>query len=158
MAGSSIGKVLKGILAAGLSLALYGCGSGSTKASSATAPSTPLAQQSDITVAGSKAGVTPFIASVQLTGQNVSELTPVTFSIAAMTKSVSLPVTVTWSTAALTTRGYLQSNVINLPVFGLYDGYQNQVSFQLAFDDGSVQQLAVSNYDLALYGRKRRLS
>jgi hypothetical protein len=35
----------------------------------------------------------------------------------------------------------LQDNLINLPVFGLYAGYQNQVSVQLAFDDGSVQQL-----------------
>ena len=85
--------------------------------------------------------MTPFVASVQLAGQSVSEVTSVTFSIAAMPNSVSLPVTVTWSAAALTAREYLQSNLINLPVFGLYDGYQNQVSFQLAFDDGSVQQL-----------------
>jgi hypothetical protein len=41
----------------------------------------------------------------------------------------------------LTTDGYLQSNLLNLPVFGLYANYQNQVSFQLTFDDGSVQQL-----------------
>ena len=141
MAGASIEKVLRAILAAGLSLTLYGCGAGPTKPSTETPPSTTLAQQSDITVAGSKTGVTPFIASVQLTGQNVSEVLSVSFSIAAMPNSVSLPVTVTWRASALTARGYLQSNVINLPVFGLYDGYQNQVSFQLDFDDGSVQRL-----------------
>ena len=58
-----------------------------------------------------------------------------------MPNSVSLPVSVTWSRAALSSRGYLGKNPINLPVFGLYAGYQNQVTFQLAFDDGSVQQL-----------------
>jgi hypothetical protein len=58
-----------------------------------------------------------------------------------MPDSVSQPVNVTWSTAALSGRGYLQDNLINLPVFGLYAGYQNQVSFQFEFDDGSVQQL-----------------
>ena len=141
MARASIEKVVRGILAAGLSLTLYGCGAGSTKASTEAAPTTPLATQSDITVAGTQAGMTPFIASVQLTGQNISEVTSVTFTIAAKPNTVSLPVTVTWSAAALSARGYLKSNTINLPVFGLYDGYQNQVSFQLAFDDGSVQQL-----------------
>ena len=30
---------------------------------------------------------------------------------------------------------------MNLPVFGLYQDYQNQVSFQLAFADGSEQQM-----------------
>ena len=64
-----------------------------------------------------------------------------TFSISPMPNSVSLPVTVTWSAATLYARGYLQAYLINLPVFGLYAGYQNQVSFQLTFDDGSVQQL-----------------
>ena len=65
-----------------------------------------------------------------------------TFSISPMPNSVSLPVTVTWSAATLYARGYLQANLINLPVFGLYAGYQNQVSFRcFAFDDGSVQQL-----------------
>ena len=63
------------------------------------------------------------------------------FSVASMPNSVSLPVTVTWSAAALSARGYMKSNFINLPVFGLYAGYQNQVSFSLTFDDGSVQQL-----------------
>jgi arylsulfate sulfotransferase len=85
--------------------------------------------------------VTPFIATVQLSGQDVSKLIFVTFTIAPMPNTVSAPVTVVWSASALTSRGYLQPNAINLPVFGLYDGYQNQVSLQLTFNDGSVQQL-----------------
>jgi hypothetical protein len=100
-----------------------------------------VAQQSDIAIAGSNAGVTPFIASVQFTGQILSQLKSVTFNIASMPNTVSAPVNVTWSASVLTTDGYLQSNLLNLPVFGLYANYQNQVSFQLTFDDGSVQQL-----------------
>jgi arylsulfate sulfotransferase len=137
LARVSIGKVLQGILAISFSLTLYGCGAGSTKNAAPAA----LAQHSDISITGSQPGVTPFIASVQLSGQDVSELTFVTFTIAPMPNTVSAPVTVVWSASALTSRGYLQSNVINLPVFGLYDGYQNQVGFQLTFNDGSVQQL-----------------
>lgn len=133
-------RILRGALAASLSLTLYGCGTGSPKASTSDAL-TGIAAQSDITITGSQAGVTPFISSIQFAGQDVSDLTSVTFSIAAMANSVSLPVTVTWSANALSSRGYLQTSAIKLPVFGLYDGYENQVTFSLSFDDGSVQQL-----------------
>jgi len=74
-------------------------------------------------------------------GQSVSNVTSLTFTISPMPNSVSQPVNVTWSRGALSGNGYLQDNLIKLPVFGLYAGYQNQVSFQIAFDDGSVQQL-----------------
>ncbi len=86
--------------------------------------------------------MTPFIASVQLAGADVSQLTSVEFTIAPRPNSVSLPVDVTWSAGALSTRGYLRGSTINLPVFGLYQGYANQVAFQLAFKDGSTQQLS----------------
>jgi hypothetical protein len=133
------GRVLKGGLAVGLSLSLYGCGGGAT--GSPQTPSGNDAQQSDISIASSQPGLTPFISSVQLSGQSVPQVSSVTFTIAPMPNSVSQPVNVSWSRAALSGRGYLQDNLINLPVFGLYAGYQNQVSFQLSFDDGSVKQL-----------------
>ena len=137
-----MGNILRGALSVGLSLTLYGCGAGSTTTTTTTSTSLePIAQQSDISIAGSQPGVTPFISSVQFTGQDVSHVASLTFNISPMPNSVSQPAKVTWSTAALSARGYLQANLINLPVFGLYAGYQNQVSFQLAFDDGSVQQL-----------------
>jgi arylsulfate sulfotransferase len=140
LARTSKGKILREVLSVGLSLTLYGCGAGSTAITSLI-PSEPIAHQSDISIAGSHPGVTPFISSVQFTGQDVSRVTSLTFSISPMPNSVSQPVKVTWSAAALSARGYLTANLINLPVFGLYAGYENQVSFQLAFDDGSVQQL-----------------
>jgi hypothetical protein len=137
---ASMRNVLAGGLAVGLSLALYGCGAGSTSASTET-PGQTEAQQSDITIVGNQTGVTPFISSVQISGQSAPHVTSLTFTISSMPNSVSQPVSVSWSRAALSERGYLQSNLINLPVFGLYANYQNQVSFQLTFDDGSVQQL-----------------
>lgn len=134
-----IGTVVKAGFALGLTLALLGCGTGATN-SSPTQSETD-AQQSDIVIAGSQAGVTPFIESVQFSGQSLSNVSSVTFTIAPMENSVSLPVTVTWSKAALSARAYLQGNELNLPVFGLYAGYQNQVTFQITFDDSSTQQL-----------------
>ncbi len=139
MTSTLIGNVLKGGLAACLSLTLYGCGGGSGSASET--PGGTQAQQSDISIAGSQPGVTPFISSVGILGQSVSHVTSLTFTISPMPNSVSQPVNVTWSGAALSGNGYLQGNLMSLPVFGLYAGYQNQVGFQFSFDDGSVQQL-----------------
>ena len=103
LARTSMENILRGVSAVGLSLTLYGCGTGST-----TEIRAPRAQHSDISIAGSQAGVTPFISSVQFIGQDVYEVTSVTFSISPMPNSVSLPVTVTWSAATLYARGYLQ--------------------------------------------------
>jgi len=99
------------------------------------------AQKSAIVIAGSQPGVTPFIASIQLAGQSLSDLTSVAFTISPQLNTVSRPVNVTWSMTALTNRGYVQGNSINLPVFGLYSGYDNAVTLNLTFQDGSTQQL-----------------
>jgi arylsulfate sulfotransferase len=125
-------------LAIGLSLTLFGCGSG--KSTSEISGET-RAQQSDISISGTQAGVTPFISSVQIAGMSDSHVTSVSFNISPMPNSVSQPVNVTWSMDALSRRGYVRDGLINLPVIGLYQAYQNQVSFYLTFDDGSVQQL-----------------
>jgi arylsulfate sulfotransferase len=136
---TAIGNSVKGVLTIGLSLALYACGGGSVNPSPHQSGS--QAQQSDIAIAGSQPGMTPFIASVELLGQSVFQLTSVEFTIAPKPNSVSEPVNVTWSAAALSSRGYFQGYSVLLPVFGLYQGYQNQVVFQLTFKDGSTQQL-----------------
>ena len=135
----SIGTVLKLASSIGLSLALYGC-----TRDPIVSPETQVgkdAQHSDVVITDSQPGVSPFISSVQFSGQSLSKVISVSFTIAPMPNSVSLPVNVTWSRAALSGRGYLGDNLINLPVFGLYAGYLNQVTFELAFDDDSVQQI-----------------
>lgn len=124
-----------------LAFAVCGCSRGTAASSTDNSATGTQAQQSDIAIGGVQPGVTPFIASVQLVGQSVLDVLSVNFSIASKPNAVSEPVNVTWSRAALAGGGYLQPLVINLPVFGLYDGYQNQVTFQVHFLDGSVQQL-----------------
>ncbi len=139
MIKTSICAALRGGVAVGLSLTLYGCGRGAI--SSPEGPGGSEAQQSNIVITGSQPGVTPFIAHVQLSGQSISELTSLTFTVAPMPNSASQAVNLTWSRAALSRLGYLGEDQIKLPVFGLYAGYQNQATFQIAFGDGSIQQL-----------------
>jgi len=113
-------------------VAFCGCGT----------PQAPTeAQQSDIVIAGSQAGVTPFISSVKLVGQSVIRLSSVAFEISPQPNSVSKPVNVTWNMTALASNGYLDGMSIELPVFGLYPNYQNQVTFRLTFNDGSSAEL-----------------
>jgi arylsulfate sulfotransferase len=141
---TTIGNSVKGVLAIGLTIVFYGCGSGSANPSSDKGST--QAAQSDIAIVNSQPGVTPFIASVQLIGQSVTKLASVAFTIAPKPNSVSQAVNVTWGTTALANRGYLQNFLINLPVFGLYPNYQNQLTLQLTFQDGSTQQL---QYEIA---------
>ncbi|HTX75471.1 MAG TPA: aryl-sulfate sulfotransferase [Terracidiphilus sp.] len=137
----SAGVVLKAGLACSLGVAICGCSRGAAAGGSTQSSSGAEAQQSNIQIDGNQPGVTPFIASVGLVGQNVPDVVAVTFNIAPKPNTVSKPVNVTWTRAALASGGYLQPGAINLPVFGLYDGYQNQVTLQVQFADGSVQQL-----------------
>ena len=129
--------------AVSLSLALYGCGRSATSSpGTSQVQNGTQAQDSDIVIASVQPGISPFVSSVQLSGQSVSGVISVAFTIAPMPNSVSSPVNVTWSRSALSSRGYLQGNLLNLPVFGLYAGYQNQVAFQITFFDESTQTLS----------------
>jgi arylsulfate sulfotransferase len=136
---TSIRTAFKGGVAVSLSLALCGCGRGTVSPSQSSSDTD--AQRSNIVITGSQPGVTPFIAYVQFSGQSILQVTSVTFTVTPMPNSVSQAVNLTWSRAALARLGYLRESQINLPVFGLYAGYQNQATFQFAFDDGSKQQL-----------------
>ena len=133
------GKAVKSSLIVVLTLTLYGCGDGSGNPPKTEIPTE--AQQSDIAIAADQAGVTPFIASIQLAGSSIAYVTSVAFRIAPKPGSVSQAVNVTWNMSALSDRGYLQGNTINLPVFGLYAGYQNLVAVTITFNDGSSQRL-----------------
>jgi arylsulfate sulfotransferase len=132
---TSLKNIAGGLVVLGLSLTLYGCGGGSSSSNSTAG------QPKDITITGTTAGVTPFIASVQLSGKSVADVKTVNFTIAAKPNTVSKPVSVTWNASVLTTRGYQTDNVINLPVFGLYGNFQNDVSFLIVFNDNSIEQL-----------------
>lgn len=133
-----IRDVVKCGLAVSLSLIVCGCGARSPL------PVFTQAQTSDISIASTQPGLTPFISSFRFVGNSLSDVVSVAFTILPQAASVSQPLNVTWSMAALFNRGYAQGDSISLPVFGLYAGYQNLVTFDLTFNDGSVQTLPYS--------------
>lgn len=97
-------------------------------------------------VAGTEPGVSPFISLVSLAGPGVPDLAAIEFTIAPRPGSVSRPVKVRYSMAALAGRGDVSADngSVQMPVFGLYAGYENQVSLLLLFQDGSTRTLAVA--------------
>lgn len=76
-------------------------------------------------------GPSPFISLVHLSGFDLSTVTGVQYTIAAKPGSVSAPVHVGYSIEALAARGYLSDGTLTVPIFGLYSGYENQVSMEL---------------------------
>ena len=101
----------------------------------------PAAETSDIKWDSSEPGITPFISFVQLAGQSLSAVRTVSYEIEPKPDSVSAPVRVTYTLEALRSRGRLTSDLLELPVFGLYAGFANPVSIDLTFDDGSTQTI-----------------
>ena len=75
--------------------------------------------------------VSPFISLVQVDGFDSSALIRVQYAIAPKPGSVSKPVRVEYSLSALAARGYVSTSSLTVPVFGLYAGYENEVSFEL---------------------------
>jgi hypothetical protein len=97
---------------------LSGCGAGPTK------PAAP-----------------PFISFLHLDRFDPSRLPGLQYTIAPKPGSVSKPVHVEYSISALAARGYVGTNSLTVPVFGLYAGYANQVSVELESDVGATVQL-----------------
>lgn len=133
-------------LAAGVLTACGGSGPTATTPLAASAALTPSqASTSDIALVGAQPGVSPFISFVNLVGQGVPDLTAIEFTIAPKPGSVSQPVHVVYGYPALVARGFVPYQYfVTLPVFGLYADYENQVSLQLNFLDGSTLNLATS--------------
>jgi hypothetical protein len=64
------------------------------------------------------------------------------FTVAPKAGSVTRPLSGTYSAEYLTSRGYLNASTgeIFLPVYGLYDDYDNTVTLTYRFLDGSSKQ------------------
>ena len=92
-------------------------------------------------------GPSPFISKVYLTRvPNFQAVTAVQYTIAPKPGSLSKPVHVEYSIAALQARGYVSDAAdatLVVPVFGLYAGYENQVSIEVVRGSGSPLQLEV---------------
>ena len=101
-----------------------------------------LATQADdttITITGQNAGATPFISQLTLTASDTSVIKSIAFTITPKTGSVTRPLSGTYSYQYMIDHGYLvpPSMEIFLPVYGLYDGYDNTVNLTYNFLDGS---------------------
>lgn len=81
-------------------------------------------------------GPSPFISMVHVSGAVVGSVTAVQYTIAPKPGSVSKPVHVEYSIAALQARGDVSEGSLTIPVFGLYAGYDNQVSVELSRQGG----------------------
>ena len=146
LAGAGRAALASILITTALLSACGGDSSTNTPASAAETVQLTEAASSDIAVLGQAPGVTPFIELVSFRGASLGKLAGVEFTIAPKPGSVSKPVDVWYSIAALTRRQYvsLDLTLLTLPVFGLYSGYNNQVSVQMQFQDGSAQTLPVS--------------
>src|ERR1700688_3118149 len=99
-----------------------------------------------ITITGQTAGVTPFISKVTLAVSNTTDLKSIQFTITPKRGSVTRPLSGTYSNAYLVSRGFEHppTGQIDLPVYGLYDGYANTVTLTYRFLDGSSKQASTT--------------
>lgn len=103
------------------------------------------ASTASITVIGQKPGITPFLATINLSATNPAAIASIGFIITPKPGSVTRPLSATFSASYLAGRGYLnnQTGQIELPIFGLYSNYSNTVVLSYLFTDGSSQQSTV---------------
>jgi hypothetical protein len=114
---------------------LISCGGGSDA---------PLAERSNAAIGTKAAGATPFIAFAEVLGQELNEVSSVSYRIAPKAGRLSKAVAVTYSRNYLAQRGYANSSSkLTLPIFGLYANHENTVDVTIAFADNSSSSLTV---------------
>jgi arylsulfate sulfotransferase len=88
-------------------------------------------------------GPSPFISMVHIGWDYVTSVTAVEYTIAPKPGSVSNPVHVEYAMPALQNRGYVSARGMTVPVYGLYAGYDNQVSMDLHLGNGKTVSFEV---------------
>jgi arylsulfate sulfotransferase len=105
----------------------------------------PFASKSNVVVSSQAAGVTPFIALVELSGSSLASARSISYSIQSKPGSVSKPANIGYSIEALNRRQQTgAAGSLQLPVFGLYAGYSNTVSINIQFIDGSIASVPLT--------------
>jgi hypothetical protein len=101
------------------------------------------ADDTTIRITGQTAGASPFISKVSLAVSNTPLLKNIQFTITPKPGSVTRPLSGTYANSYLIDRGYenSQTGEVVLPVYGLYDGYNNTVKLTIRFLDGSSKQI-----------------
>ena len=101
------------------------------------------ADDTTIRITGQRAGASPFISKVSLAVSNTSVLKNIQFTITPKPGSVTRPLSGTYANSYLIDRGFEnpQTGEVVLPVYGLYDGFNNTVELTCLFLDGSSNQI-----------------
>ena len=101
------------------------------------------ADETTIRITGKTPGATPFISKLTLAVSNASVLKSIQFTITPKPGSVTRPLSGTYVNSYLVDRGFEnpQTGEVVLPVYGLYDGYDNTVKLTCRFLDGSSKQI-----------------
>ena len=100
------------------------------------------AQAATVTINGQANGPTPFIKHLNLTVSDAAALAHVEFKVYSKPGSDTRPVNVRYSKTYLENRGLLNplTGEITLPVFALYDNYNNRVALVSTFTDQTSQR------------------
>ncbi len=105
-----------------------------------------LATQAQVSVVLTTAGVSPFIKLVRIQGAQLNHLRTIEFVIQPKTGTRSRPVHVTQTLARLIKQGHYAAGAaaLEIPIFGLYSNFDNNVCFILHFDDNSSSRFDVT--------------
>jgi arylsulfate sulfotransferase len=97
------------------------------------------ADDTTIRITGHAPGATPFISKLTLEVSNTTVLKSIQFKITPKPGSVTRPLSGTYANSYLIDRGFEnpQTGEVVLPVYGLYDGYNNTIALTYRFMDGS---------------------
>ncbi len=97
------------------------------------------ADDTTVNIAGQAAGATPFISKVTLNVSDLSALQRVQFRIQSKGASVVRPFSAIYSKQYLANHDNVDQagGKVTVPVFGLYDGFNNTVTLTYFFSDGS---------------------
>jgi len=102
------------------------------------------ADDTTIRITGYMAGATPFISKLTLEVSNTTVLKSIQFTIHPKPGSVTRPLSGTYANDYLVSRGFEHPPDIILPVYGLYDGFNNSVTLTYRFMDGSSKQANIT--------------
>src|SRR6266481_2168502 len=104
------------------------------------------ADDTTIRITGQSAGASPLISKVSLAVSDTSVLKSIQFTITPKQGSVTRPLSGTYANSYLVDRGFEneQTGEVVLPVYGLYDGYNNTAKLTFRFLDGSSKQINTS--------------
>ena len=99
------------------------------------------AQQELVTITSNKQGNTPFIRLVSAQMADTSLLDHVQFTVSPKTGSVTRPISARYSSNYLLGKGDIDpaTGMITIPVFGLYQNYNNSVEMVFTFVNGTSQ-------------------